>query len=411
MRTWLEINYEQIEKNLNTVSSVLPENCEIIAVVKANAYGHGDIEVTKMLEKFGVKYFAVACISEAIALRTAGVQGEILVLGYTDVYDAKTAAFLNITLTATSPEHLKELCRYMDVESYITEGEPEPNIDPLKVHLAVNTGMNRLGFDCKTEEQLKEIADAYRTYSDTMSGSAPIKVTGIFSHFSSADDLSEGAEPYTLRQLDRFENVLAYLKKHGIDPGVAHISNSGGIGKYPNARFDAVRCGALLYGYNTAMDAKLPVQPAMQWKTIVTCIRTIEEGDAVSYSRKFIANGPRTIATLGTGYADGLSRQLSNRGYVLINGMRAPIVGNICMDQMMVDITEIQLQAHAGRADAVTLGTEAVIIGRSGELIQTADDIAEWQGSCMHEVLSTIGKRVERFHNKKGFGISESIFL
>ena len=222
--------------------------------------------------------------------------------------------------------------------------------------------MNRIGFDCKTEEQLQIIADAYRKYN---SESSPVRITGIFSHFSSADDTSAGADPYTKLQLSRYERVLAHLAHSNIAPGLRHISNSGGIGKYPQARFDAVRCGALIYGYNTAMDAKLPVQPAMQWKTAVTVVRTIDEGDAVSYSRKFIAKGPRTIATIGIGYADGLSRQLSNRGFVLINGMRAPMIGNICMDQMMVDVTEIQLQAAAGRTNAVVPGTEVILIGRS----------------------------------------------
>ena len=385
MRTWLEVNFDQLEKNLNTVREVLPENCKIIAVVKANAYGHGYEPVTRKLYELGLRHFAVACMDEAMQLRRAWISGDIIVLGSTEPQDARMAAENNITLAAVSPENLEALAA-------AAEGSPLP----LKVHLAINTGMNRIGFDCKTEEQLQAIANAYRKYNGP--SGHPIRITGIFSHFSSADDTSEGADPYTKLQLSRYEKVLAYLAQNNIAPGLRHISNSGGIGKYPQARFDAVRCGALIYGYNTAMDAKLSVQPAMQWKTAVTVVRTIDEGDAVSYSRKFIAKGPRTIATVGIGYADGLSRQLSNRGYVLINGMRAPMIGNICMDQMMVDVTEIQLQAAAGRTNAVVPGTEVVIIGRSGNLVQTADNIAEIQRSCMHEVLSTIGQRVERYY-------------
>jgi len=383
MRTWLEVNFDQMEKNLNTLRSVLPENCRIIAVVKANAYGHGYEPVSRKLYDLGVRNFAVACMDEAMQLRRAWIGGDIIVLGNTEAQDAQMAAENNITLAAVSPEHLNSLAE-------AAAGCPKP----LKVHIALNTGMNRIGFDCKTDEQLQAIADAYKKYNSN----SPVKITGIFSHFSSADDTSEGADPYTKLQLERYNRVLAHLANQNIAPGLRHISNSGGIAKYPQARFDAVRCGALIYGYNTAMDAKLPVQPAMQWKTAVTVVRTIDEGDAVSYSRRFIAKGPRTIATLGIGYADGLSRQLSNKGYVLINGMRAPIVGNICMDQMMADITEIQLQAAAGRTNAVIPGTEAIIIGKSGNLTQTADDIAEIQGSCMHEVLSTIGQRVERYY-------------
>ena len=375
MRTWLEVDFDRMKKNIDVVRGVLPEGCDIIAVVKANAYGHGDVVVAKKLREFGVHRFAVACMSEALILRNAGLDGEIIILGNTEGPDAVTAAENDITLACTGPANLKALAGYLAGSG-----------KKLKVHLAVNTGMNRIGYDCRTQKELNAIAAAYMRYGKP--NNSGLQITGIFSHFSSSDDTSEGADPYTRLQLSRFETVLDFLKEHGIDPGLRHISNSGGIGKYPEARFDAVRCGALIYGYNTAMDAKLPVEPVMQWKTAVTVIRQIDEGDAVSYSRKFIAEGPRTIATLGIGYADGLSRALSCKGYVLINGQKAPMIGNICMDQMMVDITDIE--------GPVEIGTEAVIIGRSGKLVQTADDIAEVQGSCMHEVLSTIGVRVGR---------------
>ena len=392
MRTWLEIDFSQMKKNLDVVKSVLPGDCELIAVVKANAYGHGFVKTAEKLAEFGVKRFAVACISEAMELREAKVPGSVLVLGSTEPADAALAAENDITIACTGAEHFEALRK-------AAKGLKKP----LNIHIAINTGMNRIGFDCKTEEQLDQIAAAYKAANGDPD--SPIRITGIFSHFSSSDDTSEGADPYTKLQLSRYETVLAHLKKHRIDPGLRHISNSGGIGKYPQARFDAVRCGALIYGYNTAFDAKLPVEPAMEWKTSVTVIRTIDKGDAVSYSRKFIADGPRVIATLGIGYADGLSRALSNRGCVLINGCKAPMVGNICMDQMMVDITDIQLQAEKalnsnapGAARPVKVGDEAIIIGRSGDLVITADDVAETQGSCMHEVLSTIGRRVDRIY-------------
>ena len=401
MRTWLSTDFGLMEKNLNTVRGVLPNGCGIIAVIKANAYGHGVIPVAKSLSELGVDRFAVACMDEALEVRRGGIAGEIIVLGSTEAKDAAAAAENNITLACTSPDNLKALAKAAETLE-----------KPLKVHLAINTGMNRIGFDCKSEEDLDAITKAFKEYGqDRRNGQtaacandgqkpAGLRITGIFSHFSSADDTSEGADPYTKLQLSRFENVLAHLEKLGIDPGLRHISNSGGIGKYPQARFDAVRCGALIYGYNTAMDAKLPVEPVMEWKTAVTVIRTIDKGDAVSYSRRFIADGPRTIATIGVGYADGLSRSLSNKGYVLLKGHKVPMVGNICMDQMMIDITDIQsLADKAGRPeDAVKVGDEVVLIGRSGDLAQTADDIAEVQGSCMHEVLSTIGARVERYY-------------
>jgi alanine racemase len=387
MRTWLETDFGLMEKNLNTVRGVLPQGCDVIAVIKANAYGHGVIPVAKKLTELGVGRFAVACMDEALEVRCGGIAGGLIVLGNTEPKDAKDAAENDVTLACTGPASFEALRK-------AAQGLKKP----LKVHIAINTGMNRIGFDCRTEEQLNAIAAAYRTANGDPA--SPIRVTGIFSHFSSADDTSAGADPYTKLQLSRFEAVLAHLEKCGIDPGLRHISNSGGIGKYPQARFDAVRCGALIYGYNTAFDAKLPVVPVMQWKTAVTVIRQIDKGDAVSYSRKFIADGPRTIATVGVGYADGLSRSLSNKGFVLVKGHKVPMVGNICMDQMMIDITEIQLQAEkAGDPNAfVKIGDEVILIGRSGDLVQTADDIAEVQGSCMHEVVSTIGARVERYY-------------
>ena len=389
MRTWLEVDLGLVKKNIETVKSVLPEDCSIIAVVKANAYGHGDAKIALALMRLGIRHFAVACIDEAAQLRNAGLQGEIIVLGYTDPADVMRAVEMDITLACVSRSHFKEL--------FAAAQEAEK---PLKIHLAINTGMNRIGFDCRTPEQLARIYKSYMAAQAIADhGSKVVDICGIFSHFSSSDDTSEGADPYTQLQLERFNMVLDFLAEKGIDPGLRHISNSGAIGKYPQARFDAVRCGALLYGYNTAMDAKLPVEPVMEWKTRDTCVRTIERGDAVSYSRRFIANKPTVIATLGIGYADGLSRSLSNKGYVLINGYKVPIVGNICMDQMMVDVTEIQALADAHSIPfAVARGTEAVIIGRSGRLVQTADDIAEACGSCMHEVLSTIGLRVERYY-------------
>ena len=395
MRTWLEIDFGQMKKNLDVVRGVLPKGCGLIAVVKANAYGHGFVKTAEKLAEFGVDRFAVACISEAMELREAKVPGKVLVLGSTEPANAKLAAENDITLACTGLENFEALKKAMSGRCCGNDPETVGNkAKPLNIHIAVNTGMNRIGFDCKTEGQLDQIAAAYRAANEDPA--SPIRITGIFSHFSSADDTSEGADPYTKLQLSRYEAVLSHLQKLGIDPGLRHISNSGGIGKYPQARFDAVRCGALIYGYNTAMDAKLPVEPAMEWKTSVTVIRTIDKGDAVSYSRKFVADGPRVIATLGIGYADGLSRALSNKGCVLINGRKAPMVGNICMDQMMVDITEIQ--NSAGPEGLVKVGDEAIIIGCSGDLAITADDVAETQGSCMHEVLSTIGRRVERIY-------------
>ena len=368
MRNKIEVNLGKIKYNLKVVRDVLPKDCRVIAVVKANAYGHGDKAVAAYLQdECGIDFFAVAGLDEALRLREAGITKDILVLSYVDPAELSFAIENNITLAVVSAEHAIALsCEAHNLGK------------TANVHLTLNTGMNRVGFDCKTFKQIMTIAGAYKLPN--------LNFTGIFSHFSSADDPSSAAVPYTRLQLERFSKVLSYLSERGIDPGLKHISNSGAIAKYPNARFDAVRCGALMYGYNTAQDAKLPVVPVMEWKALITCIREIDFGDAVSYSRKFVAKGPTKIATLSVGYADGLPRALSNKGTVLINNQFCPIVGNICMDQMMVDVTNI--------VGDINVGDLAGIIGPG----QSADDLAELAGTCMHDIISSISARVERVY-------------
>ena len=366
MRTKLRVSLDKIKYNLDVVRQQLPQGCKIIAVVKANAYGHGDIPVSTYIEKeCDVHMFAVASLGEALSLRNGGIKKDILVLSYVDPEDLATAIENNVTLAIISPEHAIAMS-----EKAVSLGK-KPN-----VHLKLNTGMNRVGFDCKTFKQLMAISGVYKLPN--------LNFTGIFSHFSSSDDTSKGADPYTKLQLERFSKVMAYLSERGVDPGLKHISNSGAIGKYPQARFDAVRCGALLYGYNTAMDAKLPVVPVMTWTAAISTVRTIDFGDAVSYSRRFVAKEPTKIATLCIGYADGLPRILTNKGTVIINGVKCPSVGSICMDQMMVNVSNVPGE--------IKMGDEAIIIGEG----QTADDLAEAAGSCMHDILSSIAARVER---------------
>ncbi|MBO4819089.1 MAG: alanine racemase [Firmicutes bacterium] len=370
MRNWLEVDLSKLQSNVDTVKSALPENCEIIAVVKANAYGHGEVNICRALDSMGVRRYAVASLEEAMYIREEGIGGDILVLSYIDPEDVAKAANNNITLAAISYPYTEEVGRIAASLGLNA-----------KMHMKINTGMNRVGFDCRTDKDLELIADAYRVPGT--------EFTGIFSHFSSSDDLSEGAEEYTRMQLANFEKVLDFLEKKGIDPGLRHISNSGGIGKYKEARFDAVRCGALMYGYNTAFDAPMDVHPIGTWRAKISCIRTLEEGDAVSYSRHYKAKGGERIATLCVGYADGYKRALSGkedgpRGFVLVNGVRCPIVGNICMDQMMADVSGAEAQA----------GDAAVLMGEG----YTADDLADAAGTCMHDILASIGPRVERVY-------------
>ena len=371
MRNWLEVDLNKLAHNVDTVREILPEGCDLIAVVKANAYGHGEGKIARALEELGVSRFAVASLGEATNIRNEGVSGDVLVLSYVDPKDVLEAARDNITLAVISKEHAIAL-----------SDEAKKNNVNIKVHVKLNTGMNRVGFDCCEKEELEELASIYKLEG--------LDFTGIFSHFSSSDDLSDGADEYTKLQLERFENTLEYLKEKNINVGLRHISNSGGIGKYPNARFDAVRCGALLYGYNTAVDAPLPVVPIGSWKSVVSSVRTLKKGEAVSYSRHYIAKGGEKIATLCVGYADGYKRALggkeSSNAFVLINGKRCEIVGSICMDQMMVNVTDASVNA----GDIAILMSEDL----------TADELAERAGTCMHDIIACIGPRVERVYKQ-----------
>ena len=370
MRNKIEISLAQLKSNLNVIKDYLPEKTELIAVIKANAYGHGDVAIASYLEtECNVRMLAVAGLYEALRLRREGIKKDILVLSYVDPADLRTAFDNKITLSIISPEHAVAMSKAA-AQLGITAD----------VHLALNTGMNRIGFDCKTFKQMMTIAGVYKLPN--------LNFTGIFSHFSSSDDQSKGAEPYTKLQLDRFNKILSYLSERGINPGLRHIANSGAIGKYKNTAFDAVRCGALMYGYNTALDAKLPVKPIMKWEVAISTVRTLEFGDAVSYSRKFVAPDLMKIATLCVGYADGLPRSLSNKGYVIIKGVKCPIVGNICMDQMMVDVSAV--------TEEIRMGELATIIGPG----QTADDLAEEAGTCMHDILASLASRVARIYTK-----------
>lgn len=375
-RAWLEIDFDRLHENLNEVRSHLSSGCRVMAVMKANAYGHGAVPLAKYLERQeGVTHFATASLSEALALREGGITGEILVLSYTVPALCEKLIENGITQAISSGEHAAQMS-----EIAAKHGKR------LLSHIKLDTGMTRLGFDCRNEAEIDAAASVY-----FLPG---LKITGTFSHFASSDDSSAGAEDYCSAQIERFTCVTEALAKRGIDVGVRHICNTGGIQKYPEAHFDMVRCGAVMYGYGTAFGIeKWNVKPVMSLKAIVTSLREIAVGTPVSYSRKFIAEKPTRVAVLSIGYADGYPRILSGKGKVMLNGCWARQIGNVCMDQMMVDITDIP---------NVNVGDAAVLIGQSGGLCQTADDLGEQSLSCMHEILSRMSLRLQRLYYKDG---------
>lgn len=374
-RAWLDVDLDRLGHNFEVVSRRVTSGCGVMAVVKADAYAHGAEVLGPALEGFGARRFGVATAREGAALRRSGVEGSILVLAYTGPEQVELLLENDLTQTLADLPHAGALNAAAGRAGRA-----------LKAQVKLDTGMTRTGLACATPGELDAAAAVYRL--------PHLRVEGTFSHFSSADDGKPGAEAYCAVQLGRYRAALDGLTARGAAVGLRHMCNTGGTLKYPEAHFDLVRCGAALLGYNTAAGVEpWPLLPVGSLKAAVACLRDIPAGTAVSYGRTFVSERPMRVATLCLGYADGLPRALSNRGRVLLGGAWAPILGNICMDQMMVDATG---------CGEVAQGDAAVVIGRQGGLVQTADDLAVDAGTCAHEILSRLGGRLQRRYHRGG---------
>ena len=354
--SWVEIDPGRIVQNFRICSSLAPGK-RIMAVVKANAYGHGDVEVASALESAGCDFFAVANPSEALRLRRGGIRGDILILGFSTPDALPDLIEHNIIQTIVSAEHA-EMMKARD----------------LRVHFAVDTGMNRIGLD---GEDTDECERTIREYSDIF------RVEGIFTHLCVADEPEEDA--FTRRQAELFYKLADRISDMRL-PSV-HCLNSAGIMRFTDSdRGSVARLGIALYGYSPDPALALPggVLPALEWKTRVSTVKTLTPGETVGYGRAYKAESPVRVATLTAGYADGYSRRLScGNGYVMINGRKAPVLGRVCMDQTMVDVTGI---------DGVGPMTEATLIGEG----ISADDMAALTGTISYEALCGISSRVKR---------------
>jgi len=363
--TWVEINLEAIAHNVRNIKELVGPAVEVMAVLKADGYGHGAARVARTVLNNGVTWLGVACLGEALALRNAGISSPILVLGYTPVWQARDALLNDIAITVFSPEAAEGLSR-----AAVSLGRTAV------CHIKVDTGMGRLGL-------LPEQVLAFVQMLHTLPG---LTVDGIFTHFSSADE----ADPaYTLGQIARFDQVLAELRSNGLVPPHVHADNSAALLRYPASHYNLVRPGIALYGLNPSAETPLPpeFQTALSFKSQIAQVKTLPPGSAVSYGRRFITQRPSRIAVIPVGYADGFRRAPRNWGYVLVHGHRAPIVGSVCMDQTMVDVTDI---------DGVTQGDEVVLIGTQGDETLSVDQVAEQLGTINYEVVSEILARVPR---------------
>ncbi len=364
-RAWMELNMENLKHNIEEFRRILPWDCALMPAVKANAYGHGAVLTAKALQELGVQAFCVASVAEGAELRQAGITGELLVLGYTDSSQFDDLISYHLTQTVVDGDYARQLER---------DGRR------FTVHVGIDTGMHRLG---EHWENVEEIVKIFRMSN--------LQVTGLYSHLCVSDGQTEQERAYTLEQIQHFEYIVEELHRQGFKDFKCHLQGSYGVLNYSEYCFDYARVGIALYGlYSQKGDqgyASVDLRPVLSLKARVTTVKTLFKGEGAGYGLTYNAKMDRKIAALSIGYADGIPRNLSNCGYVLCNGRLAPIVGRICMDQMMVDVTDIP---------QVKAGDEAVLIGRSGKLEIRAEDLAQWAGTISNEIVSRLGERLER---------------
>ncbi len=365
----VRIDLNAIRDNYQLLKESLPAHVQVMAVVKANAYGHGMLECARALQDIGAAHFAVAIPEEGIELRQGGVTGELLVLGAATPRSAQEAIRYELTQTVFTPEMVELL----------DQQAAHQGKDAL-VHVKLDTGMNRIGL--RTCEEAQALARALQKADH-------VKATGVYTHFADADNAEspEALNTFSLQQLERFRKLRSYFDVP------AHAANSAASLIAPEANFDMVRQGISLYGYPPVPTA-LPFRPALSWTTEVVHVKSIAKGEPIGYGRSYTAPRDMRVATVTVGYGDGYHRACSNCGRMLIRGQYAPIVGRVCMDQTMVDVTDIP---------ECCVGDEVVLIGRQGQNGITAEDVAQWAQTISYEVLLAVTPRVPREYS----GLSE----
>ncbi|MDR3185428.1 MAG: alanine racemase [Christensenellaceae bacterium] len=361
-RTYVEINLNNLRHNV-IAAMKKTQGCNIMAIVKAEAYGHGSVIVSQNIDDL-VTHFGIAIPEEGIELRKAGITKPILILGiaapdsYQDIIEYSLTASISTLEAATALSSLA-----------LAKGSCVP------VHIAVDTGMSRIGFLISEMETISKLFQ--------LKG---IKVTGIFTHYACAD---ETCKTYSKKQLHVFNSFLTFFKSNNLDVGIRHISNSAGIIEFDDQHFDMVRAGIMIYGLYPSKEVSKSfiLKPVLSWIARISHIKTLRSGHGVSYGATHITTKETRIATIPIGYADGYPRALSSKGKVLINGKFAPILGRVCMDQFMVDVTEI---------DNVDIGTSVTLIGVDGDNSISVEDLADAAYSFNYEFVCGIAKRVPR---------------
>ena len=381
-RTWAEVDLDAIAHNIKEIRKITNPNAKIMAVVKADAYGHGFLEVAKTLLENGADRLAVAVLQEGKQLRSRGVTVPILILGASGEEAVEDLINFDITPSVFAYEFAKALSYEAERKEKIT-----------KIHIKIDTGMSRIGF--LAGENNEEIVDEIIKISKL----PYIEIEGIFSHFATSDEYDKS---YTLFQYGRFMDVCNRLEEKGLNSPIKHICNSAGIMMYPEMHLDMVRPGVILYGMYPSDEvdkSRLDLIPAMTLKSTITHIKEVEPGRGVSYGKEYITDKKTKIATVPIGYADGYLRKLAKHGKMIVDGVKVPIIGRICMDQCMIDVTNVH---------NIDKGDEVIIFGREGV---TADDLAEWLETINYEVSCVIGKRIPRIYTKDGKAVKVLNYL
>ena len=372
-RTWADVSLDNLAHNYHMLRGLVPSDCKFLGVVKADAYGHGALPISRRLAELGADYLAVSNIEEAVQLRRGGIRLPILILGYTPPYYAEDMADMGIRQEIHSMEYAVQL-------NHAMEGTGRR----LKAHIKLDTGMSRLGFfayeNPDTPEQLRLISRLDNILPE-----------GIFTHFPAADSYAPADEAFTRLQFDRFTGMIRLLEDMGIHFHLRHCCNSAATLLHPEYALDMIRPGIATYGLSPApeLEGRFDLRPLMSLRTTVSQIRSFRANVPISYGRTYTTPSPRTIAVLTIGYADGLARGLSNRISFLLHGRPVPVVGRICMDMCMVDVTDVP-DAEIG--DVVT------VFGTDGDAEAPLSGMAEKMGTITYEILCDINKRIPRIY-------------
>ena len=364
-RAWLEINREHLRENIQEMRKILPEQCSIMAVAKANCYGHGGRQMVDLFQAEGIQAYAVASLEEGIQLRKNGAEGEILIMGYTNVKQANKLVRYDLAQTLISYDYARKL--------------NQQNV-PVKCHMKIDTGMHRMGYSWEEEQ---EIVSTFRLRN--------LLIEGVYTHLCDAENIGEEHVQFTLNQIAKFYNCIDFLKARNIPIPKIHIQSSYGVLNYPKLQCDYARIGLSLYGIYSQREEKTVEQPnlrpAMSLYSRVALIRKVQKGEGIGYDQSYVADCERVIGIIPIGYADGIPRQLSmGKGCVYINHREAPIIGKICMDQMAIDLTNIP--------DA-KIGSVVTVFGKENQKIHSIEDFAYECGSISNEIVSRLGSRLK----------------